>query len=911
MFSNTNKRSEISEWKALLNNEKEATRKEAVKKVIAAMTVGKDVSSLFSDVIKCVQTNNIEMKKLVYLYIMNYAKTKPELAILAVNTFEKDSTHPNPLIRGLAVRTMGCIRVDRIVEYLAEPLRRSVKDKDPYVRKTAAVAIAKLFDLNKQMAIDQGFVECLEDLLTDDNPMVVANAVKSLSEIAENCEEVELTFNPTTVKSLLAALNDCTEWGQVFILDAMSTYDPSDEREASTIAERVTPRLQHANSAVVLSAVKVITRCMDLMHNENEVRQLSKKMAAPLVTLLSAEPEIQYVALRNIDIIVQKYPNILSRDVKMFFCKYKDPIYVKLEKLEIMIKLTVEENIDAVLMEFKEYATEIDVEFVRRSVRAIGRCAIKLDRAAQRCIDVLLELIKTKVNYVVQEAIIVIKDIFRKYPNRYEKIIGQLCENLDTLDEPEAKASMIWIIGEYASRIEGADELLEVFVDTFHDETVQVQLQLLTATMKLFLTNPTPHTKELVTQVLTLSTEESDNPDLRDRGYVYWRLLSADPQAANTVVLAEKPVINDDSTTLSDKMLVELVDHIGTLASVYHKPPELFVPEYAKTKRERFIPSAEVDEEDEEDGVYESSSGDVDMLGFGTGDDQGKAVSSQMETEDLGLDDFLGGGGGGSGPSSAQRASPMGGMGGMGGMPASIPPRPVNKVLLLSADKGKGVQVVGCVTRTPSDELVYQLSFENRGQDVQPGLAIMFNKNTFGIAPSRLQVPPLNPGQSFETQLGLGLNPAQVGPKVDNVLQVALKTAGGVVYWQDQYDFTCLLKKSGKVSENEFLAIWGSLPEDAEISSQFNNLITSNEEALKIKLASHNVFYVAKQDVPEIGSTNLYFSAKVDRNNQEFVVVSELVVSQRNPSACTLSVRCADQAIATLFAQAVQKILSA
>lgn len=91
MFSNTNKRSEISEWKALLNNDKESTRKDAVKKVIAAMTVGKDVSSLFSDVIKCVQTNNIEMKKLVYLYIMNYAKTKPELAILAVNTFDKVS----------------------------------------------------------------------------------------------------------------------------------------------------------------------------------------------------------------------------------------------------------------------------------------------------------------------------------------------------------------------------------------------------------------------------------------------------------------------------------------------------------------------------------------------------------------------------------------------------------------------------------------------------------------------------------------------------------------------------------------------------------------------------------------------------------------------------------------------------
>lgn len=57
---------------------------------------------------------------------------------------------------------------------------------------------------------------------------------------------------------------------------------------------------------------------------------------------------------------------------------------------------------------------QVDVDFVRRSVRAIGRTAIKLERAAERCINVLLELIQTKVNYVVQEAIIVIKDIFRR-----------------------------------------------------------------------------------------------------------------------------------------------------------------------------------------------------------------------------------------------------------------------------------------------------------------------------------------------------------------------------------------------------------------------------------------------------------------------------------------------------------------
>jgi AP-1 complex subunit beta-1 len=67
-----------------------------------------------------------------------------------------------------------------------------------------------------------------------------------------------------------------------------------------------------------------------------------------------------------------------------------------------------------------------------------------------------------------------LQDIFRRYPNQYETIIAQLCDNLESLDEPEAKASMIWIIGEYAERIDNADELLETFLETFPEETSMV-----------------------------------------------------------------------------------------------------------------------------------------------------------------------------------------------------------------------------------------------------------------------------------------------------------------------------------------------------------------------------------------------------------------------------------------------------
>ena len=95
--------------------------------------------------------------------------------------------------------------------------------------------------------------------------------------------------------------------------------------------------------------------------------------------------------------------------MRVFFCKYNDPPYLKVEKLDIMIKLASEKNVDTLLSELKEYASEVDVDFVRRSVRAIGLCAIKIDAAAERCVNVLLDLISTRVSYVVQEAVIVLR----------------------------------------------------------------------------------------------------------------------------------------------------------------------------------------------------------------------------------------------------------------------------------------------------------------------------------------------------------------------------------------------------------------------------------------------------------------------------------------------------------------------
>lgn len=264
---------------------------------------------------------------------------------------------------------------------------------------------------------------------------------------------------------LMTALVENNEWSQIYLLEGISRYNPQKQDEVQEVIERVLPFVSHSNSGIVLAAVKVLIRLLDSVENPETIRSVCKKITPSLVTLLSSEPEIQYVALKNINILIQKRPIIFEKDIKIFFCNFTEPIYNKMEKLDILYRLVSMNNIDLVLNELKEYSSEVDVQFVKRAVRLIGQCAIKLDKAAQRCVETLVELVKSGISFVIQEAIVALRDIFRRYPNTFEGAMTIVNENLKSLNDSEAKAALVWIIGEYADRIDGAENQLIRFLD--------------------------------------------------------------------------------------------------------------------------------------------------------------------------------------------------------------------------------------------------------------------------------------------------------------------------------------------------------------------------------------------------------------------------------------------------------------
>ncbi|RAK99730.1 putative AP-2 adaptor complex subunit beta [Aspergillus ibericus CBS 121593] len=596
------KQGKVAELRQELNSggkkdKNHSAKKIALKKIVANMTMSNnDMVALFPDVIGCMNLPSLEIKKMCFLFLVNYSRLKPEIALKALPILIDDMDDSNPLVRALALRTISYIHVREFVEATVQPVKRLMSDMDPYVRKTAAFCVAKLYEHDKKMVEASDLIDRLNSMLKDENPTVVSSVLASLVDIWGRSESISLTIDYTSASKLVSILPDCSEWGQSYILEALMSYVPQDSAEALLLAERIAPRLSHSNSAVVLTAIRVILYLMNYIADERHVTSLAKKLSPPLVTLLSKPPEVQYLALRNAILILQKRPEVLRNDIRCFFCNYNDPIYVKVTKLELIFMLTTEENISVVLAELREYATEIDVHFVRKAVRAIGKLAIKIESAAKQCIDTLLDLVNAKIPYIVQEATVVIRNIFRKYPNQYENIIGNVIQNIDELDEPEAKAAIIWIIGQYADRIENSDGLLQDYLATFHDETVEVQLALLTATVKFFIQRPTKG-QQLVPQVLKWCTEETDDPDLRDRGYMYWRLLSTDPATAKQIVMGEKPPISAESEKLDARTLEELCLNVGTLATVYLKPVQQ-VFRSARTRRLQYSPALQKPQED-------------------------------------------------------------------------------------------------------------------------------------------------------------------------------------------------------------------------------------------------------------------------------------------------------------------------
>ncbi|KFP85291.1 AP-3 complex subunit beta-1, partial [Apaloderma vittatum] len=265
-----------------------------------------------------------------------------------------------------------------------------------------------------------------------------------------------------------------------------------------------------------------------------------------LVRLLRSNREVQYIVLQNIATMSIQRKGLFEPYLKSFYVRSTDPTMIKTLKLEILTNLANEANISTLLREFQTYVKSQDKQFAAATIQAIGRCATNITEVTDTCLNGLVCLLSNRDEIVVAESVVVIKKLLQTQPAHHGEIIKHMAKLLDNITVPVARASILWLIGEYCERVPKiAPDVLRKTAKTFTNEDDLVKLQILNLGAKLYLTN-SKQTKLLTQYVLNLGKYDQSY-DIRDRTRFIRQLIVPNEKSgalskyAKKIFLAQKP----------------------------------------------------------------------------------------------------------------------------------------------------------------------------------------------------------------------------------------------------------------------------------------------------------------------------------------------------------------------------------
>uniref|UniRef100_A0A8C7LA23 AP-3 complex subunit beta n=1 Tax=Oncorhynchus kisutch TaxID=8019 RepID=A0A8C7LA23_ONCKI len=584
----------------MLESNKDSLKLDAMKRIIALIAKGKNASELFPAVVKNVASKNIELKKLVYVYLVRYAEEQQDLALLSISTFQRALKDPNQLIRASALRVLSSIRVPIIVPIMMLAIKEAASDMSPYVRKTSAHAIQKLYSLDPDQK--EHLIEVIDKLLKDKSTLVAGSVVMAFEEVCP--DRIDLIHK--NYRKLCNLLVDVEEWGQVVIITMLTRYArtqftspwkedglfdensetafyESDEKKTKNGDEKKSymmdpdhrlllrntkPLLQSRNTAVVVSVAQLYWH----LAPKHEVGVITKS----LVRLLRSHREVQYVVLQNIATMSIQRKGMFEPYMKSFYVRSTDATHIKSLKLEILTSLANEANISTILREFQTYVKSQDKQFAAGTIQAIGRCATNISEVTDTCLQGLVLLLSNRDETVVAESVVVIKKLLQTQPTQHSDIIKHMAKLFDNIAVPMARASILWLMGEYCERVpQIAPDVLRKMAKSFTSEEDIVKLQTVNLAAKLYLTN-SKQTKLLTQYILNLGKYDQ-NYDIRDRTRFIRQLIVPNEKSgalgkyARRILLAPKPAPVLESTYKDrDRYQLGTLSHtINTKASGY------------------------------------------------------------------------------------------------------------------------------------------------------------------------------------------------------------------------------------------------------------------------------------------------------------------------------------------------------
>jgi len=499
---------------------------DAMKRILAHVSSGRDVSSLFADVVKNVSFHSLELKKLIYIYLVQYAENNRDLALLCINSFQKDLSDRSQLVRASALRALASIKVLEVIQLVMVAVKNASVDSSPYVRKTVAQCMTKVYGVDPDQFFELRAL--LLKLMSDAEVQVVGSAVMAFHQICvlqppKVPEDVDNSGETAAegVRSQLALLHPhfrrlcqhvllMDSWAQQCCVDLLLRYArlffvcpdavpevKSRESEAPddtvpTISEDFVSLLRSLKLLLNSSSQGVTLAAASALCYLAPAKDLGVVTRPLLRCLRQASAESAQGLFIALMPIVEAWPELIRPSIREFFVQSFDFPAVKEMKLKILEKLVDDYNVQIVLRELQAYVSwHSNPDFVAQAVQSISHVALKISSVADHCLRGLVKMLDSKCETLACEAVVALRALLQQRHQSSDSGLGSvlphLVHYLEVLSAPTARASVVWIVGQYQQEVPKlAPDVVRKLAKTFKGERQEVKQQILGLSLKVW-----------------------------------------------------------------------------------------------------------------------------------------------------------------------------------------------------------------------------------------------------------------------------------------------------------------------------------------------------------------------------------------------------------------------------------------
>lgn len=590
-----------------------------LKRITLYMTLGVDVSCLFTDMCLISQYPDLEAKKMIYLYIGNYAESNPDLALLAVNTFLKDCNSTDPKIRGLVLRSLCSLKSQISSNEVKTQVVKMLEDPSPYVQKIAIFGCVKIFYVDNNFMDEYDIYDSFYNMLRSNHPMVVASVINALNEIL--LDEGGMAVNSKIIIYLINRFKEFSDYGQGLLVELAMKYTPRDDDEKLKIMNLLDYKLKSSNSHLVMAITKLFLKYN--LDNPVLYDNVLENVEDRLITLLiSSQDELKYIVLCHIYELVKiggaKY---FEKDYKRLFCDGDDKSYVQDIKLKILNLIATENSFDEVFNELSQYINEVCMSLAQESVLIMGELGKRFTSRVNAILKKFSGILVDSKSYLYDYAIISMKTVFstgfKLESAELTECLNHLESMLDFVKSEKAQISFIWLLSHFYNKIEHSSYMLEKFVHDLDngDKSEEFKLQLINSVVYSFLKKPKEMLPILHMLFSYVLNSEGESYVVISKVKLYWTAMQEDIKKFDHNFCEFFETLNVE--TVEVEISREDYAKINTLSVIYNKPAESFTKplKYFVAQRMKEAEELEVNadnvevniEEDEEPAEQDAS----------------------------------------------------------------------------------------------------------------------------------------------------------------------------------------------------------------------------------------------------------------------------------------------------------------